>query len=71
MLSEFKVSNAMKLAFNNKTEDSSIRLSLYDSYPQASKKASVILVQLATTKICEAGFSDLESIKQNLEIASI
>ena len=43
-LAEFKVSNAMKLAFNNKTDDSSFWLSLYDTYPLLSKKASVILV---------------------------
>jgi len=30
-LAEFKVSNAMKLAFNNKTDDSSFWLSLHDS----------------------------------------
>ena len=62
-LAEFKVSKAMKLAFNNKTDDSSFWLSLHDSYPQLSKKASAILVQFATTCLCEAGFSDLTSIK--------
>ena len=57
-LTEFKVLNAMKLAFNNKTDDSSFWLSLHNSYPLLSKKAFVILVQFATT-----GFSDLASIK--------
>ena len=57
-LAEFKVSNAMKLAFNKKTDDSSFWLSLHDSHPLLSKKASVILVQFATTYLCEAGFSD-------------
>ena len=37
---EFKVSNAMKLAFNNKTDDSSFWLSLHDLYPLLRKKAS-------------------------------
>ena len=41
---EFKVSNAMKLAFDNKTDHSSFWLSLHDSYPLVSKKASAILV---------------------------
>ena len=48
-LAEFKVSNAMKLAFNNKTDDSSFWLSLYDTYPLLSKKASVIFVKFPTT----------------------
>ena len=39
-LAQFKVSNAMKLAFNNKTDDSRFWLSLHDSYPLLSKKAS-------------------------------
>ena len=43
-LAEFKVSNAMKLAFNNKTDDSIFWLSLHDSHPLLSKKSSVILV---------------------------
>ena len=60
---EFKVLNAMNLTFNNKTTDSSFRLSFHDSYPLLSKKASVILVQFATTYLCEDGFSDLASIK--------
>ena len=68
-LAEFKASNAMKLAFSNKTDDSSFWLSLRDSYPQLSKKAFVILVQFATTYLCEVGFCDLASIKQNPEIA--
>ena len=62
-LAEFKVSNAMKLAFNNKTDDSCFWLSFYDTYPLLSKKASVILVQFPTAYLCEAGFSDLASIK--------
>ena len=55
-LAEFKVSNAMKLAFNNNTDDSTFWMSLHDSYPLLSKKASVILVQFTTTYLCEAGF---------------
>ena len=72
-LAEFKVSNVMKLAFNNKTDDSSFWLSLHDSCPLLSKKPSVILVQFATTYLCEAGFSDLASIetKCTVEIVSI
>ena len=62
-LAEFKVSNAMKQAFNNKRDDSGFRLSLQDSYPLLSKKTSVILVQFTTTYLCEAEFSDLTSIK--------
>ena len=62
-LAEFKVSNAQKLAFNNKTDDSGFWLSLHDSCPLLSKKASVILVQFATTYFCEDRFSDLASIK--------
>ena len=48
-LAEFKVSNVMKLAFNNKTDDSSFWLFCYDSYPLLSRKAFVILIQFATT----------------------
>ena len=48
-LAEFKVSNAMKLTFNNKTDFSSFWLFLHDSYPLLSKKVYVILVHLATT----------------------
>ena len=59
-LVELKVSKAMKLEFNNKTN--SFLLSLHDSYPLLSKKASIILVQFATTYLCEAGFSDLAPI---------
>ena len=59
----FKVSIAMKLAFNTKTDDSSFRLSFYDPHPLLRKKAFVILVQFATTYFCKAGFSDLASIK--------
>ena len=62
-LVEFKVSNAMKLVFNNKTDDSSCWLSRHDSYSLLSKKASVIFVQFAATYLCEAGFSDLASTK--------
>ena len=62
---DFKASNAIKLTLNNKTDDSSFWLSLHDSYPLLSKKTSVILVQFATTYLCEAGFSDLTSIKTN------
>ena len=59
-LAEFKVSNAMKLAFNDKTDDSSFWLSLHDSYSLLRKKTSLILVQFATTYLCKAGFSDPE-----------
>ena len=62
-LAEFKVSNVMKLAFKDKIDGSSFWLFLYDSYLLLSKKVSVILVQLATTCLCEAGLSDLTSIK--------
>ena len=62
-LAEDKVSHAMKLAFNNKSDDSSFWLSLHDSYPLFSQNPFVILVQFATTYLCEAGFSDLASIK--------
>ena len=62
-LAEFKASNAMKLAFNNETDDSSFWLSLHDLYLLLSKKASVILSQSAATYLCEAGFSDVASIK--------
>ena len=62
-LAEFKVSNAMKLAFKNKTNDSSFWLFLHDSYLLLSKKAYLIVLQLATTYLCEAGFFDLASIK--------
>ena len=37
-LAEFKVSNAMKLAFNNNTDDSSFWLSIHDSYPLLSRR---------------------------------
>ena len=57
------VSNAMKLSFNNKTDDSSFWLSLHDIYPPLRKKASVILAQFATTYLCEAVFSNLASVK--------
>ena len=60
---DLNVEEAEKLAFNNKTDDSIFRLSLHDSYPLLSKKASVILVQFATTYLFEAGFFDLASIK--------
>ena len=62
-LAEFKVLNAMKLAFNNKTDDFSFWLSLHDSYSLLSKKASVYLVQFAATYLCKDGFFDLASIK--------
>ena len=62
-LAELKVSNAMKLAFKNKEDVSSFWLSLHDSYPLLGKKASVMLVQFATTYLCESGFSDLATIK--------
>ena len=62
-LAEFKVSNALKLALNNKTDDSSFWLSIYDSYSLLSKKASVTIVQLVTAYFCEAGFSYLASMK--------
>ena len=62
-LAEFKVSNAMKQAFSNKSDLSSFWLSLHDSYPILSKKTSVMFIQFATTYLCEAGFSDLVIIK--------
>ena len=37
-MAEFKVSNAMKLAFCSKTDNSSFLLSFHDSYPLLSKK---------------------------------
>ena len=43
-LVEFKVSNAMKQAFSNKSDLYSFWLSLYDSYPILSNKASVMFV---------------------------
>ena len=55
-LSEFKVSNAMKLALNNKTDDSSFWLFIYDLYPLLSKKDSVILVQFATAYFAKLDF---------------
>ena len=62
-LVEFKVSNAIKLAFHNKTDDSSFWFSIHDSYPLLNKKASVTLVQFPTAYHCKAGFFDLASIK--------
>ena len=62
-LAGFKVWNTIKLGFNKKTSNSSFWLSLHDSYSLLSKKVFVILVQFATTYLCEAGFSDLASIK--------
>ena len=62
-LAGLKVSNAMKLAFNNKTDKSVFWLFLHNSHPILSKKAFVILVQFTTTYHCEAGFSDLTSLK--------
>ena len=62
-LAEIEVSNAMKLAFNNKTDKSSFWFSLHDSYSLLSKKTSIIFVQFAITYLCEAGFSDLACIK--------
>ena len=55
-LSEFKVSNEMKLALNNKTDDSSFWLFIYDLYPLLSKKDSVILVQFATAYFAKLDF---------------
>ena len=55
-LAQFKVSNAMKLAFNNKTDDFRFWLSLHDSYPLLSKKVSAILVQFATTTLAKLDF---------------
>ena len=57
-LEKFKISNAMKLAFITKTEDSSFWLSVHDLHPLLSKKASVILVQFATTNVCKAGYEN-------------
>ena len=48
-LAEFKVSNAMKLTLNSKTDNSSCRLSFHDLYPVLIKKALVVLVQFATS----------------------
>ena len=62
-LAEFKVSNAMQQAFNNKSDLSGFWLSLHNSYPVLSKKSSVMFVQFSTTYLCEAGFSDLLNIK--------
>ena len=45
-LTEFKVLNVLKQAFNNKSNLSSFWLSLYDFYPVFSKKASVMFVFL-------------------------
>ena len=45
-----------------KTNDSSYWLSVHDSYPLLGKKASIILVQFATTCLCEAVFPDLASM---------
>ena len=64
-LTELKVSKAMKLAFNNKTDHSNFWLSHHDSNPPLSKKASVILVQFTTIYLFKARFSDLASIKTN------
>ena len=55
-LAQFKVSNAIKLAFNNKTEDFRFWLSLHESYPLLSKKVSAILVQFATTTFAKMDF---------------
>ena len=62
-LPDFKVLNALKDAFNNKSDLSSFWLSLHYSYPVLSKNASVMLVQFSTAYLCEAGFSDLVTIK--------
>ena len=62
-LAEFKVLNAMKLAFNKKTDDSSFWLSLHDSYTLLSRKASVILDQFATTYRYETRLFDLVFLK--------
>lgn len=62
-LAELQVSNALKLVFENREDFASFWMSLYDSYPLLSKKASVLLVQFATTYLCESGFSDLATIK--------
>ena len=55
-LAQFKVLNAMKLAFNNKTDDFRFWLSLHDSYPLLRKKVSTILVQFATTTLAKLDF---------------
>uniref|UniRef100_UPI00358EF2FA protein FAM200C-like n=1 Tax=Myxine glutinosa TaxID=7769 RepID=UPI00358EF2FA len=62
-LAELKVSKAMKLVFSNKEDLSTFWLSVQDAYPLLSKKASVMLIQFATTYLCESGFSDLATIK--------
>ena len=62
-LAELKVSNAMKQAFKNREDVSSFWLSLHDSFPILSKKASVMLMQFATSYLCESGFSGLATIK--------
>ena len=62
-LAELKVSTAMKLAFKHKEDISSFWLSAREAFPIMSQKASVMLVQFATTYLCESGFSDLSVIK--------
>uniref|UniRef100_UPI00358E9691 protein FAM200C-like n=1 Tax=Myxine glutinosa TaxID=7769 RepID=UPI00358E9691 len=62
-LAELKVSKAMKLVYSNKEDLSTFWLSVQDAYPLLSKKASVMLIQFATTYLCESGFSDLATIK--------
>ncbi|KAF2365033.1 HAT C-terminal dimerization domain [Trinorchestia longiramus] len=62
-LAEFKVSKAMKLAFNNREDLSSFWWSVHDAYPLLSKKASVMLIQFATTYLCESVFSELATAK--------
>ena len=70
-LAEFKVVNVMKLAFNNNTDDSSFWLSLHDSYPLLCKKAFIILIQFATTYLCQVAFLIWHPYKQYPEIASM
>ena len=62
-LIEFKVSNAIKLAFNDKTDYFSFWWSLHDPYAVLSQKAFVIIVQFATAYFWEAEFSHLASMK--------
>ena len=62
-LAEFKVSNATKLAFEIKRDLCSFWLSLSDTYPILSNKASLELVQFATTYLCESEFYNIVTIK--------
>jgi len=62
-LTNFQVSSATKIVYKNKENFPDFWLSVHESYPILSRKASDILVQFATTYLCEAGFSNLVLIK--------